>query len=543
MQEEILSPLKDNKWQALDFPDSATMLYVVNPILREGILNSDGRPTHLHKWQRDIHLELCEAKPTSKHPYKFCLCASNGSGKDAYIVTPFVVWFICCKVQALVILTSSSGVQLSNQTENLIRNYCKEVNEFFIQIYGAPILHIKQRHIECILSGSVMYFFATDEEGKAEGYHPMTPNSEMAIVVNEAKSVEPKIFRALKRCTGFNYWINVSTPGEPVGDFYESFENWPHKHRIDYNDCPHLSPEEYEEDKKILGEHSPLFRSKWLALFTFIGGKYVIPQGSLERLRKRNKVKDVPELFSNREKRIGIDIALSSGGDETTISGFKGNKQTDLYTIREQNAIKLADKIEMYLLITANVKKNHPYINADDGGVGRAVIDILRSRGWMINRVLNQSPALNKSQYRNRGAEIWFRFARFIEEGLLILKDDDKLYSQLASRKYKEDKAAIEKLTLQNKKEMIAEGLPSPDRADATVLALKDYDIKEYLAASANIGADEEKKKIDPIVRIQELENRLWEMEKRKSNKEHSHYSLGSVLGKKEKEFSKFYAN
>lgn len=534
---DILSPLKDGRWQALSFTDSAKMLYTINPILREGYPDNEGKPTSLHKWQFQIHKNLCAANPTSKEPYKFCLCAANGSGKDAYIVTPFVVWFICCKVQSLVILTSSSGVQLSNQTENLIRNYCKEVNEFFMEVYGAPILHIKQRHIECTLSGSVMYFFATDEEGKAEGYHPLTPNSEMAIVVNEAKSVEPKIFRALKRCTGFNYWLNVSTPGEPRGDFFESWQHWEYKQRITYFDCPHQSPKEFEEDKKVLGEHSPLFRSKWLAEFTSIDGKYAISCLSLDKMRKRNIANDIEELFTERIKKIGIDIALSKNGDESVISAFKGNKQTDLYTFQDQNAVSLTDKIALTLLLKVGVKKDHPHIYADDGGVGRAVIDILRSKGWMIHRVMNQSAAHNKTLYRNRGAELWYKFARFVEEGLLILKDDDKLYSQLESRKYKEEEGvAIEKLTLQNKKEMIAEGLPSPDRADATVLAISSYNVAEYIDAAAKLNYQDVKHQQLPDQKAQQEEEHTWNSEfpRRRAKNRHSYYSLGSVLGKKE---------
>ena len=540
MSEEIL-PLVGGKFQAVAFPSSVDMLMAVDPALREGRIDpTTGKPMQLHNWQIDVHEELClaEPRPNSLNPYKFALCAANGSGKDAFIVTPFAVWFIVAKVRSIVVLTSSSGVQLSNQTENLIRNYCKKVNEFFLQVYGAEILHVKQRHIECLLSGSIMYFFATDEEGKAEGYHPVDIGCEMAIIVNEAKSVKPEIFRALRRCTGFNYWINVSTPGEPLGDFYLSTQLWKSK-KVTYYDCPHQSPKEFEEDKIVLGEHSPLFRSKWLAEFTFIGGKYVVNQERLEKMRSRAKLNDIPELQQQMALRVGLDIALSSNGDETSCVSMKGNKQPHPTQVwREQDATKLADKIELYWLLVLRIPKNHPHINADDGGVGRAVIDILRKRGWNIHRVLNQSQALNTAQYRNRGAEMWYRFARFVEEGLLILQDDDNLYKQLASRKYKEEKgASVEKLTLQNKKEMKAEGLPSPDRADALILAVKDYNIEDFLKEQATINIQTVKKTFNTQEQIGRLEQQLWNSEfnenRRQPAKRHSRFSLGALLGRK----------
>ena len=363
----------------------------------------------------------------------------------------------------------------------------------------------------------------------------MEPDSEMAIVVNEAKSVKPEIFRALRRCTGFNYWLNVSTPGEPVGDFYTSCQMW-NTRKITYYDCPHQSPTEFEEDKVVLGEHSPLFRSKWLAEFTFVGGKYVVNQERLERVRRLAKNDEIPLLRQNEPLRIGLDIALSSNGDETTVVGIRGNKMTHLEVWREQDATKLADKIELYWLMRLRIKKDHGYINADDGGVGRAVIDILRKRGRIISRVLNQSPALNTAQFRNRGAELWYKFARFIEEGLLILIDDDKLYKQIASRKYKEEKgAAVDKLTLQNKKEMKAEGLPSPDRADALVLAVKDYNLNDYLQDAATVNNHTVVKKLSTKEQMDILEEKLlFAADKRKRKEsQHSSFSLGAILGKK----------
>src|SRR6266404_7545881 len=149
------------------------------------------------------------------------------------------------------------GVQLTSQTENHIRTICQSVNEF----HGVEIFRIRQRFIYCRLSGSEIRLFATDEAGRAEGYHPLEPNSEMTIIVNEAKSVTEEIHAALARCTGFNYWFEISSAGEMTGSFYYAWCNFEHKRKVTAYDCLHIPEKEIEDAKRKFGEHSALFRS------------------------------------------------------------------------------------------------------------------------------------------------------------------------------------------------------------------------------------------------------------------------------------------
>jgi hypothetical protein len=486
---EIAPPI-DSEYTALPIKDSLRLLVQFDDTIRLGLGDP---PTTLHPWQLEVNEDLSygrtridgeivkERKPTSLHPYKYALCAANGSGKDAFVIAPFALFCIVSKIKCKVIITSASGTQLSTQTEHYIRELARSINKHTKAIQGYEILKINQRHVYCKSSGSVIHMFATDEGEKAEGHHPISPGCEMVIIVNEAKSVSPEIFNALKRCTGFNYWINVSSPGEPRGEFHKAFQNWPNKKRVTYFDCPHQSPEEFEEDRKDMGEYSPLFRSKWLALFTYVGGRYVISKEKLDHLLELNKRELIPAILQDKPIKIGIDIALSSNGDETVISIWKGNKQIAQYTYRIQDSTLLAAAMSKDLL--KHVPKNHPHIFGDDGGVGRSVIDIMNRMGWKINRVLNNSTKNCQKGFRNRGAQTWYKVHRLIEEAVLIFKDlkDKKLFEQLESRKYKETDAGIDKMTLEPKKDMISQGLPSPDRADAMVLAFTDCRLSEFL--------------------------------------------------------------
>lgn len=485
--EDNSPPLREEGYQSinevfptLNYRNPAQLVVLHTKSFREGI-------DHLHDWQITISDELAESNKTasSQHPYKHALCAANGSGKDAFVVAPFVIWFALVNVKSLSIITSSSGSQLTAQTENYIRALAHSINEYF----GQPFFRIRQRFIKCNLTGSEIRLFATDEEGKAEGYHPLEPRAKMCIIVNEAKSVPEEIFRALKRCTGFTHWLNVSTPGAMIGMFYWSFNNWPNKTHIDYTRCPHMSEDERLEDLARDGEHSSYYRSKWLALFTSQDGSFIIMRELVDQI-----LASPPAVaFQEWPDRIGID--LSAGGDEAGLCHCKGNKLKKELFWREKDTTITADNIEAYLKNVPLQKEfvdglpnpnydaeKHGHIYADDGGVGHSIIDMLVRKGWHINRVVNQSRATRPKQFGNKGAENWDRCKRFFEERVFNpVGMSDKLITQLTTRRFKQTQIASGRTFLEKKSEAKSQGFPSPDRADAFILSLTGLTLDDFL--------------------------------------------------------------
>lgn len=466
-------PLRVEGYQKLDFLSPDELLSVYSKDIRE-------QATILYPWQRDIGVRLAMANPNKLKPYKHVLCAANGSGKDAFVITPFAVWFALSKIKSRCIITSSSGVQLTSQTETYIADLCRKVNEF----HKSEIFKIRQRFIKCRLTGSEIRLFATDEEGKAEGYHPLEPNAEMAIIINEAKSVDPMIYRALRRCTGYNYWLEVSTPADQTGDFYTHFTTWPNATRISWRDCPgHLSEAERLEDLIEYGEHSMLYRSKWEALFTSANVDVIIPRDVIDRGIELSKKGNTVAGYDNMGVRVGID--LSAGGDETSCVAIRGNRIIKRLNFRETDTTITATRIDMWLREEMRLSKDFTHAYGDDGGVGKSIIDQLNSNfGWSIARVNNQSPSSDKKRYINRGAENWYRIKRIFEENLWFFSPEDeldaKLLNQLSTRYYKQQ-STQGRIALESKKEAKANGRPSPDRADALVLSLTGITISDYL--------------------------------------------------------------
>lgn len=459
------SPMSGD-YDVLKFPNPAVMFAFYNDDILNGSIS-------FHKWQAEDLEMLGNAKPSALKPFKYCLRACNGSGKDSFIVAAFAAFVCLTQKRFRVIVTSSSGVQLTAQTESPLVDFCQRVNKK----HGCEIFRIRQRYIKCVLSGSEIRLFATDEKGRAEGYHPIVPNAGMAIIVSEGKTVTDEIHNALRRCTGYNYWLEVSTPGEPKGFFYRAATTWQHTRGVTTYDCSHLSLDELEEDKKEWGEHSALFRSKHLALFTSLGGETVISNELVEYM-----FKNPPEYqFLEWEARVGLDLA--AGGDENALCICKGNRVVKEIYFREIDTTITSERID-HELRSNNIPKTSKHIYADDGGVGHSIIDQLVRMGWNINRVLNQWAAGNKRQFGNKGAENWFRCKRIFEECLFDITELSlKTREQISSRHYKQQMTGG-RIFLEPKKEAIAEGRLSPDRADAFVLSLCGLNIDDFLKAT-----------------------------------------------------------
>lgn len=482
---EFLQP--SNKYKLVEFADPAELLYTVDSNFRDGTKD-------LYDWQIEIHELVNKYKFTQLHPLRFLLRAANGSGKDAYITAPFAVWFALCKIRSRVIITSSSYQQLETQTESYIRTLCQQVNEFF----GEEVFYIRKLHIVCKWTGSEIKMFSTDDPGRAEGYHPFPDyaNAEMAIIINEAKTLPDVIFDALGRCTGFNYWLEVSSPGQTSGHFYKEVSN-----AVEYTkdtpyvkggaltkqvtayQCSHFSFEEIERDAETYGRSSGWFRSKRLAEFTTLDESVVISKEIIDSaLRKNTQHLRVKGEVSN--KKCGVDLGFSK--DETVAFVIDGNKILDMvsFVINDTTA-----QVERLCMFFEKHGLKGEDIAVDDSNFGHSVNDMLKLRGYDVRRQLNQQRAYSTRVYGNRGAEMWFNFKRLLELGYVHGLDRIKhklVIEQLCNRYYKQTESNG-KIMLESKKEARAAGHGSPDRADALVLAFSFYNVNDFLEDAESV--------------------------------------------------------
>ena len=503
----------------LPFKSATDFVEFFDPALREG-------KRSLHPWQRET-LDFLSCKQdliagrrprfTTAHRLRFLLLANNGSGKDAYVIAAFVSFVLCCWIRYKQVITSSSYMQLDTQTRTYIKILCQEVNQYMRAngVMDEDAIDIKKETFksrvftkedgtEYSLTAGEVITFVTDEGGRAEGHHPWPDALEgegVILITNEAKSISEEIFRHFSKCT-FNFWIEVSSAGETSGHFYKNCSEaiwWDGDktdkgfaagkylmRKVTYLDCPHIAPSEVQAMKDEHGENSPFFRNTYLSEFVTTGDSVVITSATLEKcLREATHKIDV-----GLPRRAGLDLA--AGGDECTFYVFDNNvcvgsepwraKDTELTVDALIGADDTCSGIFQKFGFT---KTNCHNIFADDNGLGQPILDGLARRGWSVCRVRAQHKAANPALYLNRGIELWVRFARLVEECIVILpKADEKLQKELTNRHY--DTSEVQgKRKLLSKEEEKAQGNPSPNRADAVVLAFCGLTINDFRGDSS----------------------------------------------------------
>lgn len=547
--EELAASCSEQEtYTPIEFEDAIELLYFIDDNFR------DGRKK-LHPWQIEELQRLCKSgEYTIEHPLRYLLVAANGSGKDAFVIALFCIWKLVSKVRSRTIVTSASYTQLKNQTENYIKLYANRLNQKLSEtnIHEKACI-VKKEHVGCFITGSEIVMFVTDDPGRAEGFHPFPdyshniglkesiivngkkvyPGGDLTIIENEAKTVPDEINEAIGRCT-YNRLLKISSPGHTGGHFYRDSKlretrEYPapyspdglYLRRVTSYDCPHIPRSKIEYDREYYGENSPIFRSKHLALFTSVGEQVVIMRESLQSCLDF----DVKRIDLGLGRHAGIDTA--AGGDENTLYVFDEN----IYIGHESFTIENTTITAEYLVdMFRKWELKETGIHADDGGVSHGITDnIWNIHKWHINRVLNQSPAIIKLHYGNRGAELYFNFARLIQERLVNLKGiPAKAIDQLSSRYYKQQDTNG-KLILESKKEARLNGHGSPDHADGIVLAWSGVTIDLFRGKEVSRNAGKSVEVEDPVAAIMRERDKMFEELRNRAQKKTGLFSKSNI--------------
>lgn len=416
----------------------------------------------LYPWQVDVLRALTPMES------RVALRAANGSGKTSVVACAAVMWHMCKYPGSLVVCTAGVYRQVRDALWPHLRKAAYGMggeDEGFSVTEGEvrltrPSAYWKGQVSRCI-------GFSAETPEKAEGWHRQgEPEASLLYIIDEGKAVQDGIFQSMERCQPSRVLL-MSSPGGKAGQFYEAFtknvERWKGFVATAF-DCPHITKEQIKRVVDEYGENHPLVRSSIHAEFIDGGdGAWTVFKAEdWQRMMCNPPVE-------NRDGPIVVGLDFAAGGDETVMHFRKGNCVLKQLRWKESDTMagvgRIVNELRKEGVDPANVW-------ADNGGLGASMCDRLREVGVSVNRVNFGDPAIRRDRYVSRGAEMWMQLGLKVEKGEIVLgpvaKDDVLLYQFLNRQVMAKSDG---KLRLQGKDELRSMGLPSPDRADAMVLA------------------------------------------------------------------------
>lgn len=314
------------------------------------------------------------------------------------------------------------------------------------------------------------------DQSAFQGIHALN----VLILIDEAGGVPKTIFDAADTMATNNRArvVAIGNPDDPASHFAKICQpgsGWNVIHISAFDtpaytgeDVPDelleylVSKEWVEERKKRWGEGSPIYQSKVLGEFPEVTDDTVLSPKQIQLAQTREI-----EVDKYDHGQGGLDVARFGSG-ETALYRAWGGKIRKVKTWHKMDTMQTANMLALIVTPWAGRVR----INVDTVGVGGGVYDRGRELQMPVQDFNAAEKALDPERFINRRAEAWWHLRELAEREELDLPpdgDDDELVAQLGSVKWKISSGG--RIQIESKEDMLKRGMPSPDRADAAVMA------------------------------------------------------------------------
>ncbi len=414
---------------------------------------------NLYPWQAKVCLTIDRA--SSKKRVKLALKAPNESGKSSRVIALSGLWWLVDNPKGRVVVIGYDYRQVADQIWPAIQ----------AQLSKFPGWHV--RHAERTIetpTGGRLRVFVVDDPRRAEGFHSDV-DCPLLIMVDECKSIPPDILQAIDRCS-YNVLVYVSSPDKMEGTFYDAFTVNSDRFltfSAGLTDCPHISKEKIADIEATYGKDHPFTRS---ALY----GEFMThTEGVNHILELPDRETWVGSSVGQKPGLIVFALDFACGGDDNVILKLVGNRITEISAWKEVNtAVATGEFIHKLHQWGYDPLDKNMVVIGDAGGPGRPICDRLRESGVRVV-YFNFGGKCTDSVHHNEGTRAWYKVAKMIRDGELMPPPRNhpgsaKLLAQLTSRRQKMHSSG--KLWMEEKSEMRARGVKSPDVADALAMAV-----------------------------------------------------------------------
>ena len=407
----------------------------------------------------------------------------HGLGKTA-LSSWIVLWFALTREAAgvdwKIPTTASAWRQLQRFLWPEITKWSKRLNWEKIAFRGPFSERTELLSISLKLGDGEAFAVASNDSQKIEGAHA----DSLLYLFDEAKAIPPPTWDSAEGAfsAGNCIWLSASTPGEPLGRFFEiqskraGYEDWWTRHVTlkETIAAGRVSPEWVEARKRQWGENSSVFKNRVLGEFSSDDDGGVIPLSWIELANERWQ-----DWVENGRPgwldRLGVDVGTT--GDKTVFARrLTGNVIMSLDYLPKPNPVvatmEIAGRVKGILAANPTARGVIDVVGIGAGVVHRLAEQKMRVEGF---GAAERSDALDISGeigFANKRAAAWWGFREMLDptsDHNVALPPDDVLTGDLTAPKYRMQSGG--RLLIESKDEIKKRLGRSTDAADAVIMA------------------------------------------------------------------------
>jgi len=305
----------------------------------------------------------------------------------------------------------------------------------------------------------------SEQIASVSGYH----EDFMLVIADESYGISDIAYNTLEdTMTGkVNMAILIGNPTRNYGFAHDTVhkkgvqDNWVNL-RMNTEESTLVTPEYIRQQKVKYKDNPNGYRVNVLGLEPLHEANALIPYNSIIDAAERELPR---ELWENEGLVFGVDVG--AGRDVSCVTPKQGMKVHKQETYNSNKADEVARWVAQLGL------KHEPLkIGVDGIGVGWGVVPLVKQEGFeVVNVDVRKRLPTSKDKFLNLRAELFWRLREAFVNNIIDIPYDDDLINELACLKLKDPDTTI-KLQIISKKDMKADGIDSPNRADSLAIAM-----------------------------------------------------------------------
>ena len=439
-------------------------------------------------YQNDIMQRLVDHKRVSVR-------GPHGLGKTA-LVAWMVHWFALMNdgvTDWKIPITASAWRQLTKFALPEVHKWARKID--WEKIGRTPYNErLELTKLSLQLKTGEAFALASDNSAMIEGAHA----SRILYIFDESKEIPVDTWDSAEGAfsVGETYWLSVSTPGEPVGRFYDiqarrpGYDDWDVRAvtRDEVILAERMSPEWAESRRTQWGVESAVYQNRVMGEFASSEADGVIPLSWVEKSNERwLELMDAEDYHSNIDYEakfkeihpdmaflcVGADIARS-GEDKTVLAPRYMNVITNLRVHSREDTMQTTGRLKG--ILDANKGK----AIVDVIGIGAGVVDRLREMKYAVvpfnaSEHTDYMDSAGELGFINCRSASWWHMRELLDpasDHAIALPPDDYLTGDLVAPHWKVTSGG--KIQVESKDDIKERIGRSTDYGDAVVMAFFD---------------------------------------------------------------------